>query len=75
MDDVDHPRDAELVDAGTEMFVPGVWSIPVGVSAAISLKPFSATSWACMIFSASAPSGDPNSPNVFTVRVPPKMHS
>ena len=54
------------------MFVPGRYSIPGGVSAAISVKPLSVSSMPCMILSASGVSGAPYSPKVLRVRVPPK---
>jgi hypothetical protein len=52
--------------------MPGLCSIPDGVSAAMSVNPLSVSSMPCMILSASAESSAPNSPNVFSAKVPPK---
>ena len=54
------------------MLLPGLRSIPGGVSAPMSVKPWSVSSMPCMILSAIGESGSPYSPKVFRVSVPPK---
>ncbi len=55
------------------MLFPGLYDIPGGVSAAMSMKPLPVSSMLCMIlFASSPPAVAPKSPKVFTVRVPPK---
>src|SRR5215210_6444977 len=56
----------------TAMLVPGVGSAWGGGSDAINVNPRSVSSWACMILSAIEGSSAPESPNVFSVSVPPK---
>ncbi len=53
------------------MLVPGLYSIPAGVSAPITVKPAGVSSWECMILSASGESGWPYSPKVFRASSPP----
>ena len=55
------------------MLVPGLWSMPGGVSAAMILKPEGVSRLPCMMPSAPGWLGSPYSPNVLTVSSPPKV--
>src|SRR5262245_51930740 len=56
----------------TLIVLPGVWSIPGGVSAPMRVKPSGVSSMPCMIMSAPGALGSPYWPNVLMLSSPPK---